>query len=139
MTSIHGINFQGLKSESLSMFAEGISLALTQWNALQMAIQNEWGGRDSLQKSENLAADILSWFSQPKVALSIDDLEHLLDEHMMLSFNTDTEDGSIEEVAEELMTMHEDCLHGHYESIEKLRKSTFKVKSLSQLRQVTDD
>ncbi|KAL5702274.1 hypothetical protein ACHQM5_027509 [Ranunculus cassubicifolius] len=52
--------------ESHSILAEGISLALLRWNALQMAIQNEWGGRDSLEKSEKLADDLFSWFSQPK-------------------------------------------------------------------------
>ncbi|KAL5702270.1 hypothetical protein ACHQM5_027506 [Ranunculus cassubicifolius] len=117
--------------ESHSILAEGISLALSRWNALQMAIQNEWGGRDSLEKSEKLADDLFSWFSQPKVSLCIDDLEHVLDEAMMLSFHTDIEDGSIEEVAEELMLMHEDCLHGNYDSIEKLRTSNSKTRAIS--------
>lgn len=31
-----------------------------------MAIQNEWGGHDSLQKSHQLATDVLSWFAQSR-------------------------------------------------------------------------
>ncbi|XP_010259056.1 PREDICTED: pre-rRNA-processing protein TSR2 homolog isoform X2 [Nelumbo nucifera] len=122
--------------ESLSRLSEGISLLLSRWTALQMAIENEWGGKDSRQKSEQLAADIFSWFSQSREPHYIDDLENMLDENMVLSFNTDIEDGSIEKVAEQLIVMHEDCQQGNYESIEKLRKSNFGKVALSQNRQI---
>ena len=48
---------------------DGISRHLSQWNGLQMAVQNQWGGRDSHQKSLQLAADIFSWFSESKGCL----------------------------------------------------------------------
>ncbi|PIA31743.1 hypothetical protein AQUCO_04900202v1 [Aquilegia coerulea] len=63
---LHTNQSNQLKSDSFSIFAEGISLALSRWHALQMAIDNEWGGRDSHQKLEKLIADLYSWFSQPK-------------------------------------------------------------------------
>ncbi|CAK7327066.1 unnamed protein product [Dovyalis caffra] len=85
---------------AVSHFQEGIVLLLSRWNALQMAIQNEWGGHDSLQKFHQLVLDILSWFSQSKGTLYIEDLENLLHESLLLSFNTEIEDGSIEEVKE---------------------------------------
>nr|XP_027120848.1 pre-rRNA-processing protein TSR2 homolog [Coffea arabica] len=94
-------------------FHEGISMLLSRWTALQMAVQNQWGGRDSFMKSQQLAYEINSWFSQPKVSLHIEDLESLLHERLLLSFNTEIEDGSIEEIAEQLMTMHEESLHGN--------------------------
>ncbi|KAK9139901.1 hypothetical protein Scep_009582 [Stephania cephalantha] len=114
-----------------STFSEGIALTLSQWSALQLAIQNQWGGADSLQKSGQLMAELFSFFSSSRVPLCIDDLENLLYENMVLSFNTDIEDGSIEEVAEGLMIMYEECVQGNYESIEKLRKSRYGVKNLS--------
>lgn len=109
---------------------EAISLLLSRWNGLQMAIQNQWGGHDSLQKSRQLETDIFSWFSQSKghilllhlltswfihvlsalflksyiclfwfaALLYVEDLENLLHECMLFSFNTEIEDGSIEEV-----------------------------------------
>lgn len=43
----------------------------------------------------------------------MDDLETLLHERMLLCFNTEIEDGSIEEVAEQLMIMYEDFVHGN--------------------------
>lgn len=101
-----------LKPDTLSRLREGISFLLSRWDGLQMAIQNEWGGQDSLHKSHLLAADILCWLSQSKAPLCIEDLENLLHESMLLSFNTEIEDGSIEEVAEQLMIMHEEYLQG---------------------------
>ncbi|OVA15492.1 Pre-rRNA-processing protein TSR2 [Macleaya cordata] len=60
------VTSQQLRPESLSIFAEGISLLLSRWSGLQLAIKNEWGGRDSRQKSEQLASDLFYWFSQSK-------------------------------------------------------------------------
>ncbi|KAJ4722476.1 pre-rRNA-processing protein TSR2-like [Melia azedarach] len=101
-------------TEAVSRLKEGIAFHLSRWNGLQMALQNQWGGRDSLQKSHQLAADILSWFFQSKAPLYVEDLETLLDESMLLSFNTEIEDGSIEEVAERLMITHEEYIHGDH-------------------------
>uniref|UniRef100_A0A5B7AGI8 Pre-rRNA-processing protein TSR2 n=1 Tax=Davidia involucrata TaxID=16924 RepID=A0A5B7AGI8_DAVIN len=103
-----------LKPEAVSRLRQGISVHLSRWNGLQMAVKNEWGGRDSLKKSEQLAADILSWFSQSKALLCVEDLESLLHESLLLTFNTEIEDGSIEEVAEQLMIMHEEYLQGNH-------------------------
>ncbi|KAK9292880.1 hypothetical protein L1049_020861 [Liquidambar formosana] len=87
-----------LSAEAIPQLKEGISLVLSRWSALQMAVVNEWGGRDSRSKSEQLAEDIFSWFSHFKEPRYVDDLENLLDE-AMLSLNTMIEDGSIEEVS----------------------------------------
>ncbi|KAL7220436.1 hypothetical protein ACSBR2_013338 [Camellia fascicularis] len=100
------------KAKATYVFREGISMHLSGWNGLQMAIQNKWGGNDSLKKFDQLTSDILSWFSQSKELLHIEDLENLLHESLLLTFNTDIEDGSIEEVAEQLMIMHEEFLQG---------------------------
>lgn len=110
---------------------DGILRHLSEWNGLQMAVQNQWGGRDSHQKSLQLATDIFSWFAHSKgclrhsihllhlhiyiylvdldvllfscslfltARLCVEDLENLLHDSLLLSFNTDIEDGSIEQV-----------------------------------------
>ncbi|MBA0716665.1 hypothetical protein Golax_015476, partial [Gossypium laxum] len=80
-----------------------------------------WGGRDSLGKANAICTDVFSFFTEARAEpLYIDDLENLLEEGL-LSLNTLVEDGSIEEVAEKLMIMHEECLEGNYQSVEKLR------------------
>ncbi|XVF57300.1 hypothetical protein PTKIN_Ptkin06aG0194200 [Pterospermum kingtungense] len=110
-----------LAAESAPIFQEGIGLILSRWSALTAAVENEWGGRDSRDKANAICSDVLSFFTQSKSEpLYIDDLENILEEGL-LSLNTLVEDGSIEEVAEKLMIMHEECLEGNYHSVEKLR------------------
>ncbi|THG05988.1 hypothetical protein TEA_000246 [Camellia sinensis var. sinensis] len=111
-----------LSAENAAQLQEGINLLLSRWSALQMAVENEWGGRDSRLKSQQLAADIFSWLTQSKEPLYIDDLENMLDE-FMLSLNTEIADGSVEEIAEKLMVMHEECLEGDYKSIQILKET----------------
>ncbi|KAK7293557.1 hypothetical protein RJT34_16425 [Clitoria ternatea] len=111
-----------LQGQSIGVFNEGIGFVLFRWSALQAAVENEWGGRESRLKADQLAADVLSWFTQSKEPLYIDDLEDTLDQGM-LSLNVEVEDGSIEEVAEKLMVMHEECLEGNFKSVEILREA----------------
>lgn len=111
-----------LTEEAVPVFQEGIGLIMSRWSALQLAVENEWGGRESRRKAELILSDVLSFFTNSREPLYIDDLEELLAESLQ-SLNTGAEDGSIEEVAEKLMIMHEDCLDGNYQSIEKMKAS----------------
>ncbi|ESQ47609.1 hypothetical protein EUTSA_v10022168mg [Eutrema salsugineum] len=80
---------------------------LSRWGGLQMAVKNQWGGHDSLKKSHELANHLLHLFSQSNV-ITVEEIESFLHESLLLSFNTEIEDGSIEEVAEQLMILHEE-------------------------------
>ncbi|KAB2616811.1 pre-rRNA-processing protein TSR2-like protein [Pyrus ussuriensis x Pyrus communis] len=71
-----------LSAEAGSLFQEGIGLVLSRWSALQLAVKNEWGGRDSRRKAEQLVADIFSWFNHSTEPLYIDDSEDMLNEAM---------------------------------------------------------
>lgn len=107
---------QQLTAEAAAQLQEGIGLVLSRWTALQMAIENEWGGPGTREKSSQLNVDIFSAFTQSKEKIYMDDIEDILNE-FMLSLNTEVDDGSVEEVAEKLMYMHEDCLEGNFNSI----------------------
>ncbi|XLU54080.1 hypothetical protein S245_048728, partial [Arachis hypogaea] len=111
-----------LQGNSLSLFSEGIGFVLLRWSALRDAVENQWGGPDSRLKADNLATDILSWFTQSREPLYIDDLEDKLYDGM-ISLNVVVEDGSTEEVAENLMVMHEECLEGNFVTIERYRQA----------------
>ncbi|MQL71868.1 hypothetical protein Taro_004196 [Colocasia esculenta] len=128
-----------LSSLSLPIFIEAVSLVLSRWTALQMAVEDGWGGKDSRRKSQELESAIVSWFTQSNDTLYIDDLENMLDESMVVSFNTEIEDGSVEEVAEQLMVIHEECRQGNYASIEKLRTSKPQAHAISQSKRVIND
>ncbi|KAK6915471.1 Pre-rRNA-processing protein TSR2 [Dillenia turbinata] len=126
-----------LSAEAIPLFKEGISLVLNGWTALQMAVVNEWGGRNSRQVPNQLSLSIFSWFTQSKEQLFIDDLELILEEAMD-SLNTTADDGSIEEVADKLVNMYEECLEGNYGSIVKLRNAP-QTGSVSRSQEVVDD
>ncbi|KAM7252113.1 hypothetical protein ACFE04_023996 [Oxalis oulophora] len=109
-----------LVGEALQLFKDGISMTLSRWSVLKMAVEMKWGGHGSRRKAELLASNILSWFTQSREALNIDDLKAMLDDGMIY-LNTMVEDGSTTEVAEILMLMHTECLEGNFQSIENLR------------------
>ncbi|KAK1287877.1 hypothetical protein QJS10_CPB19g01191 [Acorus calamus] len=125
-----------LSTEARWAFAEGISLVFSRWTALQMAVDAGWAGSDSRQKAYQFASSILSWFIRSKAPLYIDELEETLDFYLLTSFYTEADDGSVEEVAEQLMIMHEDCLQGNYEAIENLRRTNAGKNPVLQSRQV---
>jgi hypothetical protein len=63
-----------LSMEALGVLREGIGLVFSQWWALQMAVQNEWGGPDSHSKADQLASDTVSWFTQSRGTLKYENL-----------------------------------------------------------------
>jgi hypothetical protein len=58
-----------LSTEALGVLREGIDLVFSRWWALQMAVQNEWGGPDSSRKADQLFYDVVSWFTQSRGTL----------------------------------------------------------------------
>uniref|UniRef100_A0ACD5WA84 Uncharacterized protein n=1 Tax=Avena sativa TaxID=4498 RepID=A0ACD5WA84_AVESA len=128
-----------LSPQASAAFQEGIGLVFGRWTALQMAVENEWGGRDSRAKANQFAASIFSWFVNSKGPFYYEDLEDMMFDSMSESFHTDCEDGSVGEIAEHLLTMHEECLQGNFSSIEKLRNSRPQGNAVSQSRQVANE
>lgn len=43
-------------------FEEGCRLAFGRWTALQLGVENEWGGSNSKEKGQQLLADVIDWF-----------------------------------------------------------------------------
>ncbi|XP_058773044.1 uncharacterized protein LOC131647149 isoform X2 [Vicia villosa] len=97
MDSINRNNHREIKSLSMIRLQENIILLLSHWYALQMAIKNQWGGCDSIHKSHELASNLFSWLSKSNEPICVEDLENILHEFMLLTFNTEIEDGSIEQ------------------------------------------
>ncbi|KAK8948637.1 hypothetical protein KSP39_PZI006266 [Platanthera zijinensis] len=59
-------NSQVLSPEAVPFLEEGISLVLSRWTALQLAVQEGWGGQNSPQKLKELASGISLWFTHAK-------------------------------------------------------------------------
>ena len=47
-------------------FEEGATLIFARWTALQLGVQNEWGGPRSSQKAQQLLRDVIGWFYNTK-------------------------------------------------------------------------
>lgn len=47
-------------------FEEGVKLLLSKWTALHLAVENQWGGRNSAEKAEDAYDEILEWFYRRK-------------------------------------------------------------------------
>uniref|UniRef100_A0ACD5ZWF5 Uncharacterized protein n=1 Tax=Avena sativa TaxID=4498 RepID=A0ACD5ZWF5_AVESA len=90
-----------LSPQAAAELQEGIGLTFGRWTALQMAVENEWGGRDSRAKADQLAASIFSWFANSKGPFYYEDLEDMMFDSISESFHADFEDGSVGEIANE--------------------------------------
>ncbi|CAN8258453.1 unnamed protein product [Cochlearia groenlandica] len=97
-----------------SVLRRGIGEILSRWGGLQMAVKNQWGGKDSLKKSHDLALLIFHLLSHQSNVITVEEIENFLHESLLLSFNTEIEDGSIEEVAEQLIILHEEHSRGSH-------------------------
>ncbi|KAF7054329.1 hypothetical protein CFC21_062029 [Triticum aestivum] len=98
------------------------------------------GAAPSRAKADQLAASILSWFTNSKGPYYYEDLEDMMFDSIYKSLNSNFADGSIGEVAEQFLIMHEECLENNFSSIEKLRNTCPQGNAVSQSRQmVTED
>ncbi|KAM0882152.1 hypothetical protein ACQ4PT_032493 [Festuca glaucescens] len=128
-----------LSPQAAAALQEGIGLVFGRWTALQMAVENEWGGRDSRAKANQLAASIFSWFANSNGPFYYDDLEPMMFDSISESLNADFEDGSVGEVAEQLLIMHEECLQNNFSSIEKLRNTRPQGNAVALSRQIATE
>ncbi|XP_066324483.1 pre-rRNA-processing protein TSR2-like [Miscanthus floridulus] len=128
-----------ISAEAEAALGEAIRLVFGRWTALQMAVENQWGGRDSRAKADQFGESVLFWFCRTKGPRYFEDLVDMMYGKISESFNADFEDNSVEEVAEQLLIIHEECLQNNYSSIEKLRNSHVQGNAVSQSRQIVAD
>ena len=55
-----------ISAEAEAALGEAIRLVFGRWTALQMAVENQWGGRDSRAKADQFGESILFWFCHNK-------------------------------------------------------------------------
>ncbi|KAG2602889.1 pre-rRNA-processing protein TSR2-like [Panicum virgatum] len=128
-----------ISAEAAAALGEGIRLVFGRWTALQMAVENQWGGRDSRAKADQFGESIHSWFCRSRGPHYFEDLVDMMYDTISDSFNADFEDNSVEEVAEQLLIIHEECLQSNYSSVEKLRNLHVQGNAVSQSRQLAAD
>ncbi|ORX68390.1 hypothetical protein DL89DRAFT_294281 [Linderina pennispora] len=105
-------------------FIEGVDHIFARWTALELAVKNGWGGRNSQTKREDMVDEIVNHFDdlvKKKKKPEPSDLEDLLLDIMSEDFNITLEDNSAIEVARSICSIFAECLTGNFTTVDKLR------------------
>jgi pre-rRNA-processing protein TSR2 len=100
-------------------FEYSVKLAMARWTALRMAVEGEWGGGDMRRKYEMLLEEVLNVFKYSKVVYA-DDMADDLSNYVEAQFGLICEDGSVEELAEFLTVLADECKRGEYARVKEL-------------------
>ncbi|KAM4751601.1 pre-rRNA-processing protein TSR2 homolog [Cyanocitta cristata] len=90
--------------EARALFAEGVRAVLGGWAALQLAVAQGFGGPQGPEKAAWLGSALLDFFTQ-NAELEQEEVEDFLAEVMDNEFDTVVEDGSLQQVSRELLTL----------------------------------
>ncbi|CAN8177897.1 unnamed protein product [Coccothraustes coccothraustes] len=90
--------------EARALFAEGVRAVLGGWAALQLAVAQGFGGPQGPEKAAWLSSALLDFFTQ-NADLEQEEVEDFLAEVMDNEFDTVVEDGSLQQVSRELVTL----------------------------------
>lgn len=104
-----------------AIFHEAITTVFDRWTTLALAVEQGWGGRDSRQKRILLQGEVFEYLTnagRKKRPLShenpgdVDDLAYFLYLRIDELFNTETDDGSPQEVAGLCIRLFNTCKSG---------------------------
>ncbi|CAI5979023.1 unnamed protein product [Closterium sp. NIES-65] len=102
-------------------FREGVRLVFARWTALQLAVENQWGGGRSAEKAQHMQADLVHFCYSKRGAVYGDELEEWLDEATVRDFNMEVEDGSLREVADKVVEVFKACRDGSFTLVQQLQ------------------
>jgi pre-rRNA-processing protein TSR2 len=100
-----------------SKFELGVSLTLSAWPALTLAVQNQWGGPDSADKRDWFAGAICDLF--PTHA-ELEDVEDRLLQIMDDEFEVAPDDDSVSHVADRIMLVWEETSKGDFGTVDRM-------------------
>ncbi|XP_074134332.1 pre-rRNA-processing protein TSR2 homolog [Sminthopsis crassicaudata] len=97
--------------QARGLFGVGVRAALEAWPALQIAVENSFGGVHSREKALWLGGVVEDYFLQ-NADLEQEEVEDFLSDIMSTEFDTLIEDGSLPQVSQQLQTMFRYCQRG---------------------------
>lgn len=122
-------------------FELGVSMMIYKWDALDVAVENQWGGPDSAEKRDWITAIIVDLFKTEKVVETIL-IEETLLYAMVDEFDTNVEDDSAVFIANGIIELYKQCQALDYSTVESLYlawQEKQKNKSNKRVVQVKDD
>ncbi|KAB1252885.1 Pre-rRNA-processing protein TSR2-like protein [Camelus dromedarius] len=109
----------GAAEDSRALFGAGVRAALEAWPALQIAVENGFGGVHSQEKAEWLGGAVEEYFFR-NADLELDEVEDFLGELMTNEFDTVVEDGSLPQVSQQLQTMFHHFQRGDKDALKEM-------------------
>ncbi|XP_050997973.1 pre-rRNA-processing protein TSR2 homolog [Acomys russatus] len=101
------------------LFGAGVRAALEAWPALQIAVENGFGGVHSQEKAEWLGGAVEDYFIA-NADLELEEVEDFLGELMTNEFDTVVEDGSLPQVSQQLRTMFQHFQKGNGTALQEM-------------------
>ncbi|OMJ16600.1 Pre-rRNA-processing protein TSR2 [Smittium culicis] len=102
-------------------FIEGTDNILFKWTALELAVKNEWGGPNSIEKRDWIVDVVVDLFDKKGSKLEEDYIAELLEQIMEDEFETVLEDNSAQFVAKHLLELYKLCIKGDFSMADRLR------------------
>ncbi|ORY81536.1 Pre-rRNA-processing protein TSR2-domain-containing protein [Protomyces lactucae-debilis] len=121
--------------KTVAYFELGVSLYLWRFQALQLAVENGWGGHDSAEKRDWLAGVVADMYTSQVPAASdvptevalkdIDpeDVEDVVTQVLSDEFSVMLEDDSAYELSMHIDACWKDCLRGQFEKIQQMQQA----------------
>ncbi|KAM6170432.1 pre-rRNA-processing protein TSR2 homolog [Rhynchocyon petersi] len=134
----------GAREDCRALFGAGVRAALEAWPALQIAVDNGFGGVHSREKAEWLVDAVQEYFIH-NTDLDLEEVEDFLGELMTNEFDTVVEDGSLPQVSQQLQTMFHHFQKSDGASLRELashitqRKCRLTATALTTARESDDD
>ncbi|XP_050647006.1 pre-rRNA-processing protein TSR2 homolog [Macaca thibetana thibetana] len=94
----------GAAEDARALFRAGVCAALEAWPALQITVENGFGGVHSQEKAKWLGGAVEDYFMR-NADLELDEVEDFPGELLTNEFDTIVEDGSLPQVSQQLQTM----------------------------------
>ena len=107
----------------LQKWAKGVGLVLGRWSALQLAVENGWGGDDARGKAEQLGELLIGFVHQEKGQLAHNEVEDYLEECLEEAFHLQVEDGSVGEVTAKLLQLYLELADGNDAGLARLEEA----------------
>ncbi|XP_048347030.1 pre-rRNA-processing protein TSR2 homolog [Sphaerodactylus townsendi] len=106
------------EEETRGLFSQGVKAVLANWPALQIAVENGFGGAYSQEKAEWMVGAVEQYF-QSNVDLEPDEVDDFLAQMMNNEFDTVIEDGSLSQVSQQLCIFFSQCQQGNWAAVQE--------------------
>ncbi|XP_006032050.1 pre-rRNA-processing protein TSR2 homolog isoform X3 [Alligator sinensis] len=99
------------REETRGLFGQGVRAVLGSWAALQIAVENGFGGTHGPEKAAWLGGAVEEYFHN-NADLEQDEIEDFLAKVLDREFDTVVEDGSLAQVSQQLQWLFGQCQSG---------------------------